>query len=170
MMDYAIDPANGMNIDKSRIYLCGFSLGAGGTITALNFTSTNRRLAAAAGIGPGYFGGSTHSVIAKSGVPMWLCHAANDTVAPVAVSDAWVRNVRNARPIYDVKYERWDTSNHSGQFRLFDINVGAQYTQATGSLASPPITQIAEIAKHTPNLWQWFLKYSRKDNIDPFYI
>lgn len=172
MFDYARDSSHGMNIDWSRVYLCGYSLGAGGTMTALAFDNVNTVLAAAGGVSPGYFAGNGsdglgYQRIARSGVPIYWCHAAGDTVASVSISDSMIRNIRQRRPLVDPIFHRWQTGSHGVQFRLFDLTEGDTYPQTNGSGSGQPV--IDEEHVNRPGFFKWLLRHTRSENVLPYY-
>jgi hypothetical protein len=172
LVDYAKDPANGMNIDWTRFYLTGYSLGAGGTMTALAFDNINTLLAAAGGTSPGYFAGNGsdglgYQRIARSGVPIFWCHAAGDTTASISISDSMIRNIRQRRPLVDPIYHRWQTGSHGVQFRLYDLTEGDLYPQTLGTGSGQ--TVIAEQHLNKPGFFKWLLRHKRTDNNLPYY-
>jgi predicted peptidase len=174
VFDYAENPANGMNIDWGRVYLCGYSLGAGGTFTALTYINNSNRIAAAAGVSPGYFlGGNTgYEAIAKSGVPIYMAHSCGDTVTSgfSAVSDNLANGIRRYRPLFDPKYHRWYNNSHGVQHRLFAITSGASYSQANAAGNTANVQQLSENHIMKVTMYEWFLQTTKKDRIAPLYI
>ena len=106
--------ANG-NVDTSRIYVLGMSLGGYGTI---DFAATYPdEIAAAIGI---CGGGSVKGMANLNKMPMWIVHGTADRAVTVAQSDKVVSAMREAdsktpRLIYD----RVPGMNHSQPARMF---------------------------------------------------
>lgn len=164
MMDYAV--AN-LNVDTTRFYLCGYSLGAGGTVIAIGTSSINRRLAAAAGVSPGYGQSGNFTYIAKSGIPFHLIHAANDTTASIGVSDTIIKGIRLKRPLMDPKYNRLQTGGHGIQFTMFDLTEGDVRNQTNGTGSGQTI--IDEPWTHYPSMFNFFLRHRKLNAFDPYY-
>lgn len=166
MISYA--KAN-LNIDRTRIHLTGYSLGAGGTVVAATNPTINRQIASWSGFAPGYGDGNSvnHLYLAKSGLPGWLVHSASDANAPVAVSDRIIRKIRDNRPLIDPKYFRYADGSHNSQYRLWDTSVGDTYNQTNGTGLGQFI--ISQLAVHNPNFFQWLLLWQKFEPVDPYY-
>lgn len=173
MINYA---KNNLNIDFSRIYLTGLSLGGGGTVVACMNNSINKQLAAAVSICPGYGNGSnlSHANIARSGVPLWIAHADNDTVTnPCTPSNPCtggaqhggeltgeqiIRKINAQVPLVPPRFFKYTTGGHVIWYRLYDITEGDTYPMTNGF-----------DAEHTPGFFQWLLMHKRLDNTAPYY-
>lgn len=175
MIDYA--KAN-LNVDTTRIYLTGLSLGCGGTVVALGNPTISKQLAAAACTCPGYGNGGTtiSTAIAKSGVPLWIAHADNDTVTNPCpggvcppgtfhngelVGEQIVRKINATLPygpLVPAKFFKYTTGGHGIWYRFFDLSEGDTYPMTNGYNAV-----------HTPNFFRWLLMHKRLDNTEPYY-
>lgn len=105
------------NVDTTRIYVLGMSLGGYGTLDVAG--SYPDRIAAAIAMG----GGSTlrdMSGLAK--VPLWIIHGTGDDLVPVSCSDKVYDAIRTALTDEDedrLVYDRITGMNHSKPARLF---------------------------------------------------
>lgn len=170
MISYA--KAN-LNIDWSRIYLTGLSLGGGGTVVGLANNTINKQLAAAVAICPGYGNGSaiSHLNIAKSGVPLWIGHADNDTTTNPCpckagelhggelVGEQIIRKINAQRPLTSTKFSKFTNGGHGIWYRFYDVTEGDTYPMTNG------YDQIMN-----PGFFTSLLMNKRADNKAPFYI
>lgn len=102
------------DIDTTRIYVLGMSLGGYGT---LDFAAAYpERIAAAMAI----CGGSTtknHANLSK--LPLWILHGTADRAVSVACSDAVVAAMKKAGPTPRLIYSRLKGYNHGQPARIF---------------------------------------------------
>lgn len=104
------------NIDPTRVYVLGMSLGGYGT---LDFTASypDRIAAAVAMCG----GATVKNLDGLADVPLWIIHGTGDSAVPVSQSDKVVEAVRNAQDdgVNRLQYDRVPGMNHSKPARLF---------------------------------------------------
>lgn len=102
------------DIDTTRIYVMGMSLGGYGT---LDFAAAYPdRIAAAMAI----CGGSTTKEHANlSRLPLWILHGTADRAVPVSCSDAVVAAMKKAGPTPRLIYSRLKGYNHGQPARIF---------------------------------------------------
>ena len=170
MINYA--KAN-LNVDTSRIYLTGLSLGGGGTVVALGSSTIHLQLAAAVAVCPGYGNGSTAVLteIAKSGVPLWIGHADNDTTTNPCpctggalhggelVGEQIIRRINAQKPLISTKFSKFTNGGHGIWYRFYDVTEGDVYPMTNG------YDQVM-----TPGFFNWLLRYKRLDHVAPLYI
>lgn len=104
------------NIDMSRIYVLGMSLGGYG---AIDFAATYPdRIAAAIGM----CGGATvKNLDGLAGMPLWIVHGTGDSKVPVSKSDIVVEKVKAAQAdgVNRLQYDRVPGMDHSKPARMF---------------------------------------------------
>lgn len=111
-------------IDKSRVYCIGYSMGAFGTCHLINNES---RLFAAGVAVAGCTGPETAGAFKK--VPLWLFHAADDTVVPVKYSrDLWESLKRDK----ECKYTEYPTGGHGIGPKVFEEEALHEWLFAKG--------------------------------------
>lgn len=101
------------SVDLNRMYITGLSLGGGGVwnyITS-NITNANRVAAAIPVCGVPIDGGDW-SLIAKSNIPVWAFHAADDGTVGVSASRNQVAAANKYNPNPPVKYTEYSSGNH----------------------------------------------------------
>lgn len=92
MLEYA--KAN-LNIDVSRIYLMGLSLGGGGVYTALQDTLIAPQIAAATVL-CGTCMMKNAGLVAKYQIPVFIYHSVDDPMVPISCSEKAYDLIRNA--------------------------------------------------------------------------
>lgn len=153
-----------LNVDTSRIYLTGLSLGCGGVVVALINNTINKLVAAAACTCPGYGNGSglQHINIAKSGVPLWIAHAADDTTTNPSggelVGEQIIRRVNAQKPLVSTKFSKFTSGGHGIWYRFYDVTEGDSYPMTNG------FNQVMN-----PGFFRWLLMHKRLDNTPPYY-
>jgi len=80
------------NVDDSRTYLMGHSMGGAGTFHLA--VKHPEHWAATASIAPAAFGLDPASLSAVTGLPMMIVHGDEDTAVPVAVGRTWAETMR----------------------------------------------------------------------------
>ena len=108
---------NKCNIDTTRVYVVGMSLGGYGTI---DFTAAYPDKVAAA---VAMCGGGTHrNLSALSEVPLWIIHGTADAAVSVSQSDKVVDEIKKADPeAKRLIYDRVPGMNHGRPARMFYI-------------------------------------------------
>ena len=106
------------NIDPTRIYVLGMSLGGYGTIDLA--AAYPDRIAAAIGM----CGGATQKDLSGlANVPMWIIHGTGDAAVSVSASDKVVDAIKKAQTAGDginrLHYDRIPGMNHSTPARVF---------------------------------------------------
>lgn len=104
-------------IDNQRIYVCGMSLGAYGT---LHFAGKypNKITAAVAICG----GGNTSDAYNLSSVPLWIIHGDKDYIVPLSESKKVVDAVRHCEPKSNITFTVIKGGNHGNVEHLFRKN------------------------------------------------
>lgn len=113
VVDYVID--HNLDVDTSRIYVVGMSLGGYGSIDVSN-AFPDRIAAALSFCG----GGSAKDYTGLSQMPMWIVHGTADRAVSVGQSDAVaaaVRSIDGSR----LHYDRIPGMNHSKPARFFYV-------------------------------------------------
>lgn len=115
VMDVLEYVLNRYEVDESRIYVVGMSLGGYGTI---DFAATYPDIVAAA---VGMCGGATvKDFTGLNEVPMWIIHGTADERVPVKESDKVVEAVKNVDPDTPrLAYDRTPGINHGRLARVF---------------------------------------------------
>lgn len=113
VVDYVID--HKLDVDTSRIYVVGMSLGGYGSIDVSN-AFPDRIAAALSFCG----GGSAKDYTGLSAMPMWIVHGTGDRAVPVGQSDAVAAAVR-AIDGSRLHYDRIPGMNHSQPARFFYV-------------------------------------------------
>ena len=118
------------NVDRSRIYLTGLSMGGyGGWHYALK---NPKRFAAFVPIAGGHVPGSDEvpeNICDLKGTPTWVFHGAQDTVVPPRQSEVLVEALRACGS--SVRFTLYPDANHEGSWKL---------------------------AYADPELWEWLLE------------
>lgn len=106
------------NIDRSRIYVIGMSLGGYGAIDLA--AAYPDRIAAAMA----FCGGGTHkNIAALSEVPLWIVHGTADRAIAVSESDRVVSKIKESDPEAPrLHYDRIPGMNHSQPARFFYLD------------------------------------------------
>lgn len=103
------------NIDRQRIYVLGMSLGGYGTI---DFCATYHHKVAAGIAMCG--GGTVRNYERLNALPMWIIHGTADRAVSVRMSDAVVKEMREAEGgAPRLQYDRVKGMNHSALARAF---------------------------------------------------
>lgn len=112
---------NDNNIDTTRIYALGMSLGGYGTIDLA--AAYPEKIAAAIGM---CGGASARDLTGLTQLPLWIIHGTGDRAVSVTQSDRVVQAVNAARADSDtiirLTYDRIKGMNHSRPARLFYID------------------------------------------------
>jgi len=141
------------NIDPERIYICGLSGGSIGTLTAIT-TSTYNDIFAAAFVGcPGYQAGNDWQYLADSGLPLWICGAADDVTPGDNLHGQRIVDAINSRGgLYPPKFYYYLSGGHSaGWLRPYVTTEGESYPGFNGV---PCV--------HTYGFFRWLFQYRRK--------
>ena len=101
------------NVDESRIYLTGLSMGGFGS-----WALAIRNPGLFAAVAPVCGGGNAKTVAAIEGVPVWNFHGAKDTVVPPEQSQAMVDALEAAGG--DVQYTLYPEANHDSWTVTYD--------------------------------------------------
>jgi predicted peptidase len=111
------------NIDTTRVYVVGMSLGGSGTI---NFVGTYpEKIAAAMALCGGT--GSLRSYCGLNKVPLWIIHGTADRRAPVAQSQKVVDNMKRCGETSLLIFDKWQGVNHEILARLFYLKETYQW-------------------------------------------
>jgi predicted peptidase len=155
-IDTCIDWATAnRNIDTSRIYLVGHSLGGGGTIDMILRPAVRKRLAAAIASAPGY--GNTasldHEGFGQTGFPLWIVHNYTDEVL-VAPNPPAVQIVHQVNdlviPKRSVKFFLYSSGTHNNTpSKIFNLTDGASYPGQNGY---PCVNNF--------NMFRWLCQYT----------
>lgn len=165
LINYAL---SNLNIDRSRIYLTGLSLGGGGTWNMCMEPSVYKYIAAACPICPGYanngsWDNNIRLNLTRSGIPILAYHAQPDTATNGSggelVSDQIIRKHNAGKPVRSVNYIKFNTGGHFIWNRIYTLNRGDSYTTSNGVGYT-----------HNELLWEWFLRYRKPDAQMPTYI
>lgn len=106
--------AKNYNIDESRIYVLGMSLGGYGTLDMV--AAYPDKIAAAMA----FCGGTTSKNFAgMSKVPLWIVHGTADRAVSVSASDKVVAGIRQTGDDSRLIYDRVPGMNHSRPARFF---------------------------------------------------
>lgn len=124
-------------IDTNRLFLCGLSLGGGGTFGGLGISFIRENLAGAFSICPGYYGYNNAAVVADSMPVTYVFHAANDPLANVSIPDGIVLSTNTNFPISSIQYIRFSGattgfSGHNIWNAVFDSTAGTQAALSNG--------------------------------------
>lgn len=111
IVDWAI---KNYNVDTTRIYVYGMSLGGYGTID-LAATYPDRIAAAMALCG----GGSVKDLSGLSKLPLWIVHGTADRAVPVSASDRVVEAIRATGDDSRLIYTRMPGIDHGRPARIF---------------------------------------------------
>lgn len=102
------------NVDASRVYVLGMSLGGYGTLDMV--AAYPEKIAAAMA----FCGGSTAKEFeGMSRVPLWIVHGTADAAVPVSASDKVVAGIRETGDDSRLIYDRVPGMNHSRPARFF---------------------------------------------------
>ncbi len=153
-----------LQIDPNRIYITGLSLGGGGVwgnITDTWDPTFDAGIAAAApvcGTGQGSDAGFC-GTIGTYHLPVWAFHSMDDGVVSVATSQHY-EQIANSCPLTPAaKFTYYQTGNHAGAWvNAYDTGHITRTVNVNG-------TQTSFTAN--PNLYEWFLGYSRASNTAP---
>lgn len=143
------------NIDTTRIYVLGMSLGGYGT---LDFTATYPGVVAAAAA---YCGGATvrgDRLTDLNKVPLWIVHGTADRAISVKESDKVVNAMKSADSIASrLSYDRVAGMNHSQPARLFYLPDTYEW------LMSHSLADSARVMNATPELTDSKLRTAYRD-------
>lgn len=93
-------------VDFSRVYSVGYSLGGGGAFGDAGNTTLNPQFAWIGIEAGGYTGSTNYQYIADSGLGITVYGTVNDPRAAISISDNWVRNVNAYNPVNPVQFIR----------------------------------------------------------------
>lgn len=102
------------NTDLSRVYVCGMSLGAYGTL-AFAGKYAKKITAAVAICG----GGNEKDACTLATIPLWIQHGDKDFVVPISESKKIVNAIKCCNPKADVTFTIIPGGNHSNVENLF---------------------------------------------------
>lgn len=149
----------GNNIDWTRVYVTGLSLGGGGTVTMLMRDEFIKQIAAGIPICSGY-GHQTndatrfmdgHKRLAWGGVPLWMFHAADDTSAPPTNTLKISTEINKYNPLRGNKV--WELAN-GGHVIWDNVYVtGDLVLTLSNGVVCPP----------RPNIFEWALTHRKQD-------
>lgn len=133
---------NNYPVDLNRMYITGLSLGGGEVWDYITSSIENaNRVAAAIPICGVPINGGDFSLIAKSNVPVWAFHAADDHTIGVAATRNHVAAANKYDPQPLVKYTEYPTGDHYIWGTVY--NTAAVYTwmlqQVNNNVVTPPI-------------------------------
>jgi predicted peptidase len=155
------------NVDISRIYLTGLSLGGGGTLASLMNNNINKYIAAAWAICPGYGNASAWDTtirpnLAKCGVPVYLFHALNDTATNPSggelVSSQVARKHNTLKPLRAINYVEFTDGGHGIWNRFYRLDTGNSYTR-------PGLPNYV----YDELFYETLLRHKRGDFVPPYY-
>jgi hypothetical protein len=129
-----------LRVDTNRIYLCGLSLGGGGTWKYATSSAVAAKQLAAIVPVCGTGEGTTFSHIAQNKVAVWGFHASDDYVVGAGNTTYAVNNINNNAPQIVPKTTFYATGGHGIWDRAFDLGHTWQ----------------------SPNVYEWMLSYNRK--------
>ncbi|HRE50187.1 MAG TPA: T9SS type A sorting domain-containing protein [Flavitalea sp.] len=142
MIDYA---EQNLNIDKKRIFLAGLSMGGGGAwkYASSSLAYADRLAAIATVCAPPTLVDACN--IARSNLPLWAFHAADDKVVNVSSIHNAVNKINGCKPGTPAKKTVWPTGGHNVWDRAFDFkhayqspNVFEWFLSQGGQTAPPP--------------------------------
>ena len=141
------------NVDLDRIYLCGLSGGSIGTMLGITTPTINDRLAAAFAGCPGYQSSYNWQYLADSGLPLWICGAADDFVPGDNLHGQRICDAVNSRGgLYPPKFYYYASGGHSaGWLRPYLTTEGESYAGYNGI---PCV--------HNYGFFRWLFQYRRK--------
>lgn len=114
VIDYVVDK---YNADKNRVYVCGMSMGAYGTMEVAG--KYPDRIAAAVAI---CGGGKTQYASNLSKVPLWIQHGNKDFIVPMSESKKIVKAIKQQNKDADVTLTIIRGGNHGNVENLFHKN------------------------------------------------
>ena len=145
VIDYAIQH---YNVDQTRIYLTGLSMG-GGVVwqyTGNNVTYANRIAAMVPICGASYPDVGRADIIAAGDIPVWATHNLNDPTCPVSYTEGYVANI-NAAPT---------PPNPLAMETIFNADTHDAWT-ATYDLSF--------VTENGLNIYQWMLQFQRGSDV-----
>jgi|GEM_PF-3788232 len=189
-------------VDTNRIYLAGLSFGGGAVWCAIQDSLINIQVAAASPCCPGYneySGFRPHGTpvpnqernwdfLARSGMPIYALHAANDGSTPscfgtgACISDRSIDSIRKYRPLTYPIYRRYSSGGHNIWDRVWSPALQmTAYANTNGNATTFEISlqswflQFSTAGPRRPDLaWQYPMRYdpplARIFSITPFKI
>jgi predicted peptidase len=147
-----------LNVDASRIYLTGLSLGGGGVWTCLEDSVVASQLAAAAPVCGtcNYINGQW---IVKNNIPVWMFHAQNDATVGVGCSGGAYADLKKKGAT--VKATFYQDGGHSIWGRAYDQG------NPTWPVKNPDLWPGLENQTANPNIYQWFLTNKKAGVVTP---
>ena len=157
--------------------MAGLSLGGGGVFTCIADSAINHQIAGAIVSCPGYITSPTdnilgtgtnsatysitdaeYAMIARSGLPIWICHAVNDDQASIDRSDTFIEKVNSHQPLFPPKYFRFNSGNHGIWSRLYQPSTfGAGYgTTSNGTVRFGATVSGVDCL----SIYEWLLQFS----------
>jgi poly(3-hydroxybutyrate) depolymerase len=140
-----------LNIDTNRIYLTGLSWGGGG-VTGYPSTSLSnaQKLAAIAPVcGAIRDWGLSRQNIADGNLPSWFFHAADDGTVGIGQSYDVVAGINSFNPSIPPVTTYYQSGGHAIWDRAYD------------TLHRTETLQSGQTVVINPNMYEWFLNYSR---------
>jgi predicted peptidase len=95
-------------IDFTRVYVVGYSLGGGGALGVLGTPSMLPQVAWVGVEAPGYTGATNYQQIADANIGVTVYATVNDPLANISIADNWVRTLNTYNPLSPVQYLRFN--------------------------------------------------------------
>jgi predicted peptidase len=128
-----VDKGQTRSVDPTRIYVIGYSLGAGGAEGAAGVTSINQQVPFFGMIAPGYVGSTSYTYMASQRTAYYFFHCRNDPTAQVSFSVNYVNNLNANHPLIPVQfYEFEDFTGAVAGANQHDKVIKAVVNQTTG--------------------------------------
>lgn len=156
MLDYA---KKYLNIDPSRIYLTGLSLGGGGTWAGLEDSVIASQVAAAAPVCGtcNYLNGKW---IIQNKIPVWIFHAQDDGTVGIGCSGGAYNDLKKKGA--NVTTTFYQTGGHGIWGRAY-----SQTFPTTWAVNDPDIWPQGTVKTYPLNLYDWFLQYKKSGVVVP---
>jgi len=151
-----------LQIDTNRIYVCGLSLGGGGTwraitdATGFDYTFDSKIAAAAPVCGTQEeTDADFYATIGANHIPVWAFHSMDDGTVPVGCTQhAEILGNMTGVNSPAIKFTYYQTGGHSGAWiNAFDTGHITRTTIVGG---------VATSFTANPNLYEWFLMHTRE--------
>ena len=144
------------NVDNSRIYLCGLSMGGGATwdYAGSNLAYASKLAAITVACGAGDLTVAEANVIAAAKIPVLATHNNGDPTVAISRTKANIANINAYTPAITPapKAVYWSTGTHNVWSRTYeDINPGVTTQGLSGNLRDTLGI----------NAYQWMLQYTR---------
>lgn len=143
MINHAL---NTYRIDTNRIYLTGLSLGGNGTWNYI-YSNSNKIKSVTAGVSAAGWGSTTKGcVVSARGIPVWAHHGDLDNIIKLSREKSMVDAVNNCTIPTPATNKKAFLTIYNGYSH--DSNVWDRTYSPTNLY-------------HAPNIYEWFLKYSK---------